>query len=493
MAPAVDVAKIQKAARTSLPLTIKTYKMNHETEEYLETILFHFLKEFGQQELTPQISYCMRELAVNANKANTKRVFFDEQKLDISNEKDYQEGMASFKEATLSNINYYLDKQKDAGLYIKIVFHASGESLKLLIKNNVKISRKEQMRVYDRIARSRAFSSLEEAMGAVLDSSEGAGLGLVILVLMLKKLGLDEESFDIDVEGEETVAQLVIPFSEVHKENLHVLSREIVQEIDELPQFPENIVQLQKMIDDPESEIADIAKHIAMDISLTADLLKLVNSAQFMLSKKVDNIAEAVKMVGLRGLKTLLYSYGTQKILKKALKEHWDHANRTAFYAYNLAKSYLSNRDILDDVYVGGILHDIGKIIFFNAHPVLLEKISTLCREREIDRDLFEDLSAGLNHAEIGALIAEKWNFPDQLIEAIKFHHEPHLASPEMTETVESIYLGNVIANLESDEIVFDQISKEVLKKFKIRTEDQLNIIKERLSEAFDRQNAEIE
>ncbi len=142
------------------------------------------------------------------------------------------------------------------------------------------------MRVYDRIARSRAFSSLEEAMGAVLDSSEGAGLGLVILVLMLKKLGLNEESFDIDVEGEETVAQLVIPFSEVHKENLHVLSREIVQEIDELPQFPENIVQLQKMIDDPESEISDIAKHIAMDISLTADLLKLVNSAQFMLAKK---------------------------------------------------------------------------------------------------------------------------------------------------------------------------------------------------------------
>ena len=493
MAPAVDVAKIQKAARTSLPLTIKTFKMNHETEEYLESILFQFLKEFGQQELTPQISYCMRELAVNANKANTKRVFFDEQKLDITNEKEYKEGMSSFKETTLSNIDYYLEKQKDAGLYIKIIFHASGDSLKLSIKNNVKISRKEQMRVYDRIARSRAFSSLEEAMGAVLDSSEGAGLGLVILVLMLKKLGLDEEAFDIDVDGEETVAQLVIPFSEIHKENLHVLSREIVQEIDELPQFPENIVQLQKMIDDPESEISDIAKHIAMDISLTADLLKLVNSAQFMLAKKVDNIAEAVKMVGLRGLKTLLYSYGTQKILKKALKEHWDHANRTAFYAYNLAKSYLNSKDILDDVYVGGILHDIGKIIFFNAHPVLLEKISTLCREREIDRDLFEDLSAGLNHAEIGALIAEKWNFPDQLIEAIKFHHEPHLASSDMTDTVEAIYLGNVIANLESDEIVFDQISKDVLKKFKIRTEDQLNIIKERLSEAFDRQNAEIQ
>ncbi len=489
--PSVNVEKIQKAASRSLPLTIKTYKMDHETEEYLETILFHFLKEFGQQDIAPQISYCLRELAVNANKANTKRVFFSEKKLDIYNEKDYQEGMASFKETTLNNINYYLEKQKEAGLYIKIIFHASGEALKLLIKNNVKISRKEQIRVYDRIARSRAFNSLEEAMGAVLDSSEGAGLGLVILVLMLKKLGLDEESFDIDVEGEETVARLVIPFSEIHKENLHVLSREIVNEIDALPQFPENVVHLQKLIEDPESEITDIARHIAMDVSLTADLLKLVNSAQFMLSKKVDNIVEAVKMVGLRGLKTLLYSYGTQKILSTSLRENWEHANKTAFYAYNLAKSYMHNKDILDDVYVGGILHDIGKIIFFNAHPVLLERISKVCREREIDKEIFENLSAGLNHAEIGALIAEKWNFPEQLIEVIKYHHEPHLASPEVRDIVEAVYLGNVIANLETDEMVFEQVSKEILRKFKISTEEQINMVMEKLVEAYEKQNME--
>ncbi|MDX9801693.1 MAG: HDOD domain-containing protein, partial [Spirochaetia bacterium] len=358
----IDVPKIQKAVRNSLPLAIKTHKINHDTEEYLEQILDVFLSEFGQKELLPQISYCMRELAVNANKANTKRVYFLEKDLDIDNEDDYREGMATFKEVTLDNIEHYLEKQKETGLYIKIIFHASQGELTLSIRNNVKISKKEQMRVYDRIARSRGFTSLEEAMSAVLDSSEGAGLGLVILVLMLKKLGLDEEAFDIDVEGEETVSKLIIPFSEIHKENLHILSKELVNEINQLPQFPENIVQLQKMIDDPESEITDISKHIAMDISLTADLLKIVNSAQYMLPKKVDNITEAVKLVGLRGLKNLLYSYGTQKILRSGLKEHWEHANRVAFYAYVLAKNYIRKKEILDDVYIGGILHDIGKI-----------------------------------------------------------------------------------------------------------------------------------
>lgn len=488
MSASIDVPKIQKAARNSLPLTIKTHRINHETEEYLEQILDVFLSEFGQKELLPQISYCMRELAVNANKANTKRVFFMEKGLDIENEDDYKEGMSSFKIETLDNIEHYFEKQKEAGFYIKVVFHASHGSLNISIRNNVKISKKEQMRVYDKIARSRAFNSLEEAMSAVLDSSEGAGLGLVILVLMLKRLGLNEEAFDIDVEGDETVTQLVIPFSSVHKENLHVLSREIVKEINELPQFPENIVQLQKMIDDPESEITDIAKHITMDISLTADLLKIVNSAQYMLSKKVDNITEAVKLVGLRGLKNLLYSYGTQKILKSGLKEHWEHANRTAFYSYVLAKNYIRKKDILDDVYIGGILHDIGKIIFFNAHPTLLDKISALCKKREMGRDIFEDLSAGLNHAEIGALIAEKWNFPEELIESIKYHHEPEAAPAERRDIVETIYLANSIANYEDGEIVFEQLSRDILKKFGISTEDQLNQIMLKLTEAFERE-----
>ena len=488
MSVTVDVPKIQKAARNSLPLVIKTTKINHEIEEQLEQILSIFLEEFGQKEILTQISYCVKELAVNANKANTKRVYFADKNLDIEDEEEYQEGMTSFKSETLDNIDYYFDKQKEAGLYIKSGFHAENGELTVTIRNNSKISKKEQMRVYDRIARSRAFNTLEEAMTSVLDSSEGAGLGLVILVLMLKKLGLNEEAFDLDVEGEETVSKLIIPFSKVHKENLSVLSREIVKEINSLPQFPENIVQLQKMIDDPESEITDIARNIAMDMSLTADLLKIVNSAQYMLSKKVDNITEAVKLVGLRGLKNLLFSYGTQKILKSGLKELWNHANRTAFYAYALARSYIKKKDLLDDVYIGGILHDIGKIIFFNAHPKLIGKISALARERAMNKDIFEALSSGLNHAEIGALIAEKWNFPDHLITSIRYHHEPNAAPSEKWETVATIYLANCMANYEEQEITFDQIAKDVLKRFGISTEDQFNILLTKLTETYDKE-----
>jgi len=114
----------------------------------------------------------MKELAVNAKKANTKRVYFKDRKLDIDNPAHYEEGMKSFKSDTLSNIDYYLKIQQSEGLYIKTVFQAKGNEFTLSIKNNTEISKKEQMRVYDRIARSRAFDTMEEALTTVLDDSE---------------------------------------------------------------------------------------------------------------------------------------------------------------------------------------------------------------------------------------------------------------------------------------------------------------------------------
>lgn len=493
MAKTVDVAKINKAIASSIPVTIKTFKLPHDTEIYIEEVLGVYLDKFGQGELRDRIAYCMRELAVNAKKANTKRVYFSENNLDINNPDDYSKGMQTFKQETLENINYWLDKQEEAGLYIKAVFHSSGNSFTMSIKNNALISQKEQMRVYDRIARSRAFESMEEALSSVLDDSEGAGLGIVILVLMLKKIGLSEDAFDIDVEGDETVARIRIPFDEIHLENLNQLAQEIVDEIDDLPQFPENVVYIQKLINDPESELTDIARQISMDPSLTADLLKVVNSAQFMLPKKVDNIVEAVKLVGLRGIRNMLFSYGTQKVLKTEKKALWDHSYRVAFYSYNLAKNFKRKKELLDDAYVGGILHDIGKIVFSNVHPELLEKISRFCTEKEFQHDIMEELSAGLNHAMIGGKIAEKWNFPPSLVAAIKFHHAPDVTPKEFRDVVYTVYLANSLANIENGEITYDQIDTKVLLDFGIQTEAQLTMILQRLSEAFDANQSEME
>jgi putative nucleotidyltransferase with HDIG domain len=275
-------------------------------------------------------------------------------------------------------------------------------------------------------------------------------------------------------------------------ENLSDLSKTIVDNVNSLPQFPDNIVMVQKRIGDPKSEMADIARQISMDPALTADLLKIVNSAQYMLAKKVDNISEAVKLVGMRGIKNLLFSYGTQKILggdtgeKKAL---WDHCYKAAFYAYNLAKNFKKDHNLLDDVYVGGILHDMGKIIFASVHPELLEKIKSFCTDKGMPASTFEDLSTGMNHAEIGGMVAEKWNFPEQLVHAIQFHHDPLSASPEERDLVFTVYLANMLCEYENGNVSLDQFDSQVLDNFGITSKKQIDTLLERFSEGFKKES----
>ncbi|MDR1374503.1 MAG: HDOD domain-containing protein [Treponema sp.] len=487
----VDEVKVKKAVQSGIPLTITTFTLPHEIEVYIDRVLTVFLKQVDQEKLKDYVVYCVQELAVNAKKANTKRVYFTERGLDLANPEDYKVGMATFKEDTLNNIAHYLQMQKEKGLYVKLVMQIKKNVVNIEVRNNVAVTKTELIRIHDKLARSRQYDNLEDALSQVLDDSEGAGLGLVILVLMLKKMGLTEDCFDILSTDRETIARLIIPLEQTRVENLSLLSETIVNNVNSLPQFPENIMMVQKLIGDPKSDMTEISRQISMDPALTADLLKIVNSAQYMLAKKVDNIAEAVKMVGIRGIKNLLYSYGTQKILgddtidKKIL---WEHSYKTAFYAFNLIKNFRRTYDLLDDVYVGGILHDMGKIIFSNVHPDLLRRIKEFCAEKNLPASTFEDLATGMNHAEIGALIAEKWNFPEGLVEAIRFHHDPAAASKDNKDLVGTVYLANMFCEYETGNVTYDQFDTTVLADFGITSKKQVDNLLERFSQGFKRE-----
>ena len=486
----VDKEQIRKAIQSGIPLTVTTFTLPREIDLYIENLLTEFLIQLDKGYLKDYVVYCVQELAGNAKKANTKRVYFNEKGLDISNPDEYKEGMIKFKEITLSNISHYLELQKEKGLYIRLILQIKGNIIYIEVRNNVSVTKTELIRIHDKLARSRQYKSMEDALSQVLDDSEGAGLGLVILALMLKKMGLDEDCFDILGTDQETIARLTIPLDDTRIENIAELSSTIVENINSLPQFPENILSIQRLINDPEAEITEIARHISMDPAMTADLLKTVNSAHYMLSKKVDNINEAVKMVGLRGIRNLLYSYGTQKLLgddspvKKAL---WEHSYKTAFYAYNLIRNFRKDNDILDDSYVGGILHDMGKIVFSNVHPSLLEKIRTFCAEKGIPTSTFEDLAAGMNHAEIGASIAEKWNFPDSLIASIQYHHDPLSAPKEYKDLSYAVYLANMLCEMEKGSVSFEQLDSTVLESFGFKSKKQIDLLLEKLSFGFEK------
>ena len=139
-------------------------------------------------------------------------------------------------------------------------------------------------------------------------------------------------------------------------------------------------------------------------------------------------------------------------------------------------------------MYVGGILHDLGQIVIASLHPDLLDRITKVCKDKAIPARMLENFSVGLNHAEVGALIAKKWNFPDQLVTAIRYHHEPMQAPAPARDIVYCVYLANTICDMERERIGFDQVQVQVLKDFGIETEAQLSKIQEKLSKLFDDQ-----
>jgi putative nucleotidyltransferase with HDIG domain len=484
--------KIKKVILSGLPLTITTFTLPHEIEIYIGDIINILLKLAGQERLKEHINYCVMELATNAKKANTKRVYFDELSLNLTNPDDYQKGMEHFKNTTLDNINHYLQMQKEKGLYIKLILQVRGNTIYIEVRNNAAATDSELSRIQDRLANARQYDNLDEAFTQVLDSSEGAGLGLVILVLMLKKMDLTEDCLKIQSNKKETVARLMIPLDQVHVQNLSVLSEAIVSSISSLPQFPENILEIQRLINNKDTDMADIARRLSMDPALTADLLRISNSAQYMHINPIDNIFDAVKMIGIRGIKNLMYSYGTQIILGNDTtekKQLWEHCYKTAYYAFFLIKNFKPDSGYQDDAFISGMLHDIGKIIFSNVHPNLLEKIKKFCTERNIPNSTFEDLSAGMNHAEIAAHIAKKWNFPENLIQAIGFHHNPLAAPKDCRDLVDGVYLANMFCEYENGNVTFDQFEQNPLINFTITSKDKLESLIERLSQSFKKAN----
>jgi putative nucleotidyltransferase with HDIG domain len=485
----VDIAKIQKATRMGIPLSITTYTLPHEIELYVAEVLTHFLAEINQERLKDYLIYCINELSTNAKKANTKRVYFAEKKLNINDSQDYETGMKNFKEETLSNIDYYLKLQKEAGLYVKIIMQIKGSDIIVEIRNNSEMTKTEYKRVFDKIARSQQFTSLEEALSQVLDESEGAGLGLVIMILMLKKVGLDDKNYDIMVENGETITRIVMPIETKAQEQIDSLTDDIVSYIDTLPQFPENISQIERLLNDPSSKLSTIASHISNDVALTTDLLKLVNSAAFALSKKCTSITEAVKLVGLRGIKNLLFSVGTIQILgctTEEQKELWEHSYKTAFFSYNLARNFLHNRIVMEDAYVCGLLHDLGKIIFSIMHPDFLKKIQSFKTEHDIPDKVFDSLLSGINHPEIGAALADKWNFPTSLITSIRFHHCPEKAPEEYRVLASTVCLADLMIHYMAGDIEFYQVDPNLLRAFGITSEAHLKKIGDSFQKGFE-------
>lgn len=203
---------ITSAINQSKRITFTFHKYHEKERLFIESTLEKYLDKIGHKHITNTLSYCLHEQASNACKANTKRLYFEEKNLNIENEIEYKTGMKSFKDEIVKCNDYYTMKKKEMGLYIKFQIKIDQSNIFLSIINNVKINNEEQNRINHRIEKSKKYDTIIEAFDEILDSEEGAGLGICTMLIMLKEICLKQNSFKIFSNNDETHSTISVKY-----------------------------------------------------------------------------------------------------------------------------------------------------------------------------------------------------------------------------------------------------------------------------------------
>jgi putative nucleotidyltransferase with HDIG domain len=492
MSGEVDAQKIQDTAAGKNPLEFRFGFLGRADTQELNRTLDYLLAALDRENLAEELRYILLEFVTNANKSNLKRVYFHSRQLDIHDPEQYRQGMEDFADQFHAHLAEFGASFDQFGLFTRVRIEVKDRDLFIIVRNSNAAVPEELARVRQLVAKSKLIHDAAEAFMSMLDNTEGAGLGTISSMLMLRNLGLTDANYHFypDFEANETEVSVRIPLDTVTEKEASAISGVIAREIERLPAFPENVNRVEKLLEDPDVSFEKVAQVVQSDPSLTAEILRIVNSSQYMLPQRVGNITNALSLIGLKGLRGVLYSFGTQRIVAKhygRMDKLWEHSYRTASYAYNFCREFKLNQ-LCDDAYVGGILHDIGKVVIYHLHPGLLEKINAHTSDKPVEDELLERLAIGVSHERIGAEISRKWNFPDAIISVIGFHHQPFLAPDENRDLVTVVYLANQLTRVATGEYTHSQTEPAILERFGIVGESDTLALAKKLSALYEKQ-----
>jgi len=237
---------------------------------------------------------------------------------------------------------------------------------------------------------------------------------------------------------------------------------DLVRDISGLVTLPDVYLRINRLIEDPNSSSADIAKAVSQDASFTVKLLKLANSAVYNFSSSIDTVAKAVTLIGTSQIRSLALSLSVASSFEGmpndlvSMRNFWKHSLLCALAARLLCKQ--ARRCDADALFTAGLLHDIGELIIFNRLPGQAKDalMLVLDSQEEVSVPEAERQIIGFDHSAVGGALARQWNLPTVLQECIAWHHDPASAEKHPRE-VALIHIANTLAQLaEVDSIELD-------------------------------------
>lgn len=207
---------------------------------------------------------------------------------------------------------------------------------------------------------------------------------------------------------------------------------DLLKQSNKLPNVPDVVKELIQQLNNPNADYHAIAEKVAKDQTLSLKILRLVNSAHFGLRRKISSINEAVVMLGMARLKTLVIASGVVGSVKSAeglnLHRFWSHAFGVATQARWLA-AHTTTIDP-DTAFTTGLIHNVGRLLLHTAQPTLAVQIQHACEQQSESRTEAELRILGFTSPEAGEALLKHWQFPKAMADAVRQHRSPDQFQP---------------------------------------------------------------
>ncbi|RKY84646.1 HD family phosphohydrolase [candidate division KSB1 bacterium] len=260
--------------------------------------------------------------------------------------------------------------------------------------------------------------------------------------------------------------------------------KRITQGILGLSALPTIIAKMIELVDNPKTSASTLGKLISTDQVLTARVLKLANSAFYGFPRRISTINLAIVVLGFDTLKDLGLSFSIINRFSSNIRDtgfdmsrFWEHSIGCGVAGKMLAKRYRYR--ITGEVFVAGLLHDIGKLVVNQYITEDFKKIQKKVNNSGVSFIEAEKEILGVTHAEIGKWLVEKWNLPSQLCDSIAYHHKPLMSKKNrfLASIINfSDYLCKIANIGYSGDDIIPEISPEIVKVLKLKQNEDGDI-----------------
>ncbi len=243
------------------------------------------------------------------------------------------------------------------------------------------------------------------------------------------------------------------------------LKKIILDSVRTLPPMPQVAIKARKIISDPDSGFSELASVIETDPGITTQVLKIANSAYYGLVSEVSTIQRASVIMGTKTLLEVLTLACSSTLLGNNLRGYeldtgdlWMHSLSTAYCSKIIAKK--CRPELAEDAFTAGLIHDSGKLIL---DPYVVERKKSFTQLLKDEKISFLDAEKeilGFDHGEIASEVCMKWQIPENISQAIKYHHNPGESSEKDLTYI--IHLSDAIAMMSGIGIGYDGMLYEI-------------------------------